>query len=152
MTEETAKETGPNKNGVDVHAKFVTWFTCGFILAFAPCVVGLILTLFKHVGECFYRGLSSIINLFFGCAGLAWWVTGIVWRFKKSGSYASGDFLTDEESKAEWNDDTSLYQLRSGKFMLIYYVINWAIIGAGVALAGISCLIACCGSRKSTDR
>jgi len=30
------------------------------------------------------------------CGGLAWWITGIVWRFRSDGAFASGDIPAEK--------------------------------------------------------
>ena len=107
-------DSAQNAGSVDVHAQFVAWFTWGFILALAPCAIGIILVLISFISESLTALCGTLLNCSIGCAGLAWWITGIIWRFKASGSFASGDDLIGVEYRAEWDKDASLYQLRSG--------------------------------------
>ena len=73
----------------------------------------------------------------------------MVWRFKRYGLFASGDIAPaglDETQaelwkQAELEDETSLYQISSGNFMAVYYLITW--IGMGIS-CGCSLLGALC--------
>ena len=62
-----------------------------------PCAFPLVLFLISFISE----GLASYVGSCFSClvgwAMMGWWITGFVWRFKVDGSYAAGDFLSDEE-------------------------------------------------------
>ena len=86
---------------MDVHAEFVLWFTWGFILVLSPCAIGLILFLTGFISDSMTALLGTLLNCSVGCASVAWWISGIVWRFKASGSFASGDELNDAELIAE---------------------------------------------------
>ena len=94
-------ETAVNGSAVDVHAQFVAWFTWGFIMMLCPCAIGLILVLTSFFSDTCTSLLGTFFNCAAGCTGIAWWVCGIVWRFKASGSFASGDELNDVEFSAE---------------------------------------------------
>mmetsp|Transcript_32073 Transcript_32073/g.37718 ORF Transcript_32073/g.37718 Transcript_32073/m.37718 type:complete len:106 (+) Transcript_32073:171-488(+) len=77
------------------------------------------------------------------CGGLAWWITGIVWRFRSDGAYAAGDIVPDGKTLEDWETeisaDGSLFQHQSGKFMFIYYILCWS-------LMGLSCLCSVCAA------
>mmetsp|Transcript_32074 Transcript_32074/g.37719 ORF Transcript_32074/g.37719 Transcript_32074/m.37719 type:complete len:106 (+) Transcript_32074:171-488(+) len=77
------------------------------------------------------------------CGGLAWWITGIVWRFSSDGAYAAGEIAPEGESIEDWDSkvtaDGSLFQHHSGKFMFIYYILCWS-------LMGLSCLCSVCAA------
>ena len=107
----------------DIHQRFVSWFLWGFIQALAPWLLAPFIVscmvLSPELGS--LCGILSCCGL--GCSSLAWWIAGIVWRFRSDGSYACGDELiygTDGEVLVA---DASLVQASSGKFMLIYYCI-----------------------------
>jgi hypothetical protein len=38
-------------------------------------------------------------------SGLAWWITGIVWRFRSDGLYAVGDILKEGVTEEQWAKD-----------------------------------------------
>jgi hypothetical protein len=115
----------------DVHSHFVTWFLWGFINA-----IGTIGPMLLFCIPC-----CPPIAACFQCSGCAWWIAGMVWRLRQSGSFASGDIMpanaTEEDWIAQITADGSMYQYESGKFMWIYYMITWIIMG-------ISCLCSCC--------
>jgi hypothetical protein len=131
----------------DIHGKFVLWFLWGFIMALAPCAAAPVLALANCIHEMVGKVLGGIVSCGMACGGLAWWISGIVWRFKASGSFAAGDALTEAERAALPEDPETLYQYRSGNFMLIYYIIVWSLMGCSV-LTSLIGLIATCTCMK----
>ena len=132
----------------DIHGKFVLWFLWGFVMALAPCAAAPIMAIANCIHETVAKVLGGIVSCGIGCGGLAWWISGIVWRFKSSGSYSSGDQLTEADRVAAMDDETSLYQIRSGNFMLIYYIIVWSLMGCSI-LSSLIGLIAASTCMKS---
>ena len=132
----------------DIHGRFVLWFFWGFIMALAPCAAAPVLAIANCIHETLAKVLGGIVSCGIGCGGLAWWISGIVWRFKASGSFAAGDQLTEEERTALDTDETTLFQYRSGNFMLIYYIIVWSLMGCSI-LSSLIGLIASCTCMKS---
>lgn len=126
----------------DVHGLFRIWFMWGFITALAPCAAAPILAIANCIHEMVGKLLGAVISCGIGCGGLAWWISGIVWRFNAAGSYSTGDQLTEEERIAAFEDETSLFQLRSGNFMLIYYIIVWSIMGTSLLCSIIGMIAA----------
>ena len=126
----------------DVHGLFRLWFLWGFITALAPCASAPVLAIANCIHEMVGKFLGAIISCGIGCGGLAWWISGIVWRFNAAGSFSTGDKMTEEERIAAFEDETSLYQLRSGNFMLIYYIIVWSIMGASLLFSIIGMIAA----------
>ena len=140
----------------DVHAHFVTWFLWGFIQSLLPCAIGICTGLLSlaapaaalQIGGCAFSGSS--------CAGLAWYITGLVFRCRQSGNFASGDIMPagSTMTEDEWitaitaDDSTELYQYASGNFIWLFYVIGWIIMGSCCGLACCGAIItACCASR-----
>lgn len=75
-----------------------------------------------------------------GSSGLAWFISGIVWRFRSDGAFSCGDIDFDSKrSDEEWQSivtaEDSLYQHSSGKFMLIYYCIVWGFISIHILVS-----------------
>ena len=67
------------------------------------------------------------------CLGFAWWIAGIVARYREIGNICSGDYVTADNA----NVDRSLYSMGSGRFINIYYTVYlWGLI------VGCSCI--CC--------
>ena len=132
---------------VDIHARFVTWFLWGFITALAPIgliIVFLIATVINpNLGTC----VNAVNTLAFGCSGLAWWITGIVWRFRNDGALAAGDIPLKDKTQEEWlevvTDEDSLYQYKSGKFMAIYYFICFGLVSCGCTMTIIGAVCSC---------
>ena len=141
---EDAGLTGRATELVDIHARFVTWFLWGFI---QTLVLPLSATILVGLGMLIHPSLGSFCSGLLGCGmscgGLAWWITGIVWRFRSDGAYATGDVVPEGKDldawEAEISADDSLFQYKSGKFMFIYYVICWSMMACG-------CLTSLCGA------
>mmetsp|Transcript_14851 Transcript_14851/g.20094 ORF Transcript_14851/g.20094 Transcript_14851/m.20094 type:complete len:198 (+) Transcript_14851:73-666(+) len=107
----------------DVHGHFVTWFMWGFVN-----MIGTIAPLMLFCIPC-----CPPISACFQCSGMAWWIAGMVWRLRQSGSFASGDIMTDANMDSEkWIEqitaDGSWYQYESGRFMWIYFMITWVML------------------------
>lgn len=131
----------------DVHGHFVAWFMWGFIQT-------IIFVIFSgwssmkgmSMNPTVLSGLSCIIV----CAELAWYIAGMVWRFNEAGNFASGDSpyagYSDSawekyaqcDSSFEYPDNYCGFQYASGKFMFVYYVITWCVLG-------LACVCGCCG-------
>ena len=101
---------------LDIHRRFASWFLWGFIHALAPWLLFLCVkvctALSPKLGEC-----SQILAICsYGCSTVAWWVTGIVWRFRPDGAFASGDkfsvLVDGDETTLE--ADPLLVQAKSG--------------------------------------
>lgn len=83
--EVAATATGDLDN---VHGNFVTWFTWGFLnyimLCGFQCLSAIMIKCSPVIGMiCMY--LSGCVC----CSSTAWWIAGIVWRFRTSGKIAS---------------------------------------------------------------
>ena len=142
-SEQKLTATLSNEHSEDVHSQFVSWFTVGFTLAILPCATALLTGLIFMINETCAGMISKLITCLSGCVGIAWFITGIVWRFKESGSIASGDQLSPEEYKQEIANEDTLYQFKSGKFMLIYYIIVWTLIGLSCTFGCLACILSC---------
>jgi len=85
---------------LDIHARFVTFFTWGFLntaLCCGFCCTGVLMSrcVPALVGCCF--ALSSCTQ----CSSTIWYIMGLVWRLNAAGKFASGDELTEEELTVE---------------------------------------------------
>lgn len=82
---------------------------------------------------------------------IIWWLYGIALRFSLKGYYTFGDVVPEDMTEEEWKtelkeDEDSLYQYKSGKFMYIYYVICWCLVSLAFFCA---CFLICCGYVKT---
>ena len=97
----------------------------------------------------------GFIGVFAFCTSyLSWYITGIVWRFRNDGAFAAGDGLSDDELNKELNllettGTQTLYQLKSGKFMLIFYLITWCSCAVNCLGACVIALVHSCLKRDS---
>ena len=114
-----------------VHDHFVTWFMWGFI------------------NHCGVLGSALLICIpccppvlgCFQCSNFAWWIAGMVWRLRESGSFASGDIMTADANEDAWINqikESNVYQYESGNFMWVFYMITWILMGVG-------CICGCVG-------
>ena len=106
---ETKGMTAKATDMVDIHARFIIWFTWGFMQSLvAPLasviIIGLGSIIHPSLGAC----CSGLLGCGMSCGGLAWWITGIVWRFRSDGSYATGDIVPEGKSIDEWETEISI--------------------------------------------
>ena len=133
---------------IDIHGRFVTWFFWGFLQALvipvgSSILVGLGMLIHESIG----KGCMGLQGLGMCCGGAAWWITGIVWRFRSDGAYAAGDIVPEGKSVEDWEEeitaDGSLFQYKSGKFMFIYYVICLSITAFACLCSMIGAICGC---------
>jgi hypothetical protein len=136
----------------DVHGNFVTWFMWGFMNAMVS--VGLILLggLFTLCAPSIGTCLMSLVGCA-QCSGLAWWIAGMVWRLRASGKFASGDVMPETYTEETWTAaitaENSAFQVQSGNFMWVYYMITWILMGVSCGCGILMTLIGmCCGAAK----
>jgi hypothetical protein len=152
-TEAAATTAGVTADSIsDVHGNMVAWFLWGFINAVLPCAGGLVGGLLAICSPAMGSGCGGLIMSGAGCSGFAWWIAGMVWRFRADGSFASGDIMPADTTEEAWataiSADGSLFQVSSGNFMAIYYMITWIMMGVScgcsllVAIGG--CIASCC--------
>ena len=113
---------------LDIHARFVSWFLVGFILALGPCVAAPIIATAERINETLMEVFAAFFSCCIGCGGIAWWIVGFFWRFSASGCYASGSELS-KDMRMALEDQETLYQIHSGKFMLFYYIAVLSVLG-----------------------
>ena len=78
----------------------------------------------KEVDMCARLGfVGFMISMLFA------YVMGGVWRFGEVGKFASGDDLPADVAVG------GLYQVANAKFLSIFYLISWILLGTYVALA-----------------
>ena len=128
---------------VDIHAKFVLWFRWGFFMIISMFLSHIVIFAISSFHKMAGETIRGLLVYGFSCALLAWWVCGIIWRFNSRGSFSAGDSLQKAEREAEQESAATLYQLRSGRFMLIYYIITWSLIGFAVFFSFV-CLVFVC--------
>ena len=76
----------------NVSKEFMTWFKFGFILNVCSLSVGVLqivhfISELEAIGAC-WMCISAPI----GCGGLAWLITGMVYRWRHFGKVCSGDY------------------------------------------------------------
>ena len=126
-----------------IHDQFVLWFTWMFanvcVAAGMMCVGPMLACCMMHCGE----GCSKFIGGLYGCglccSGLAAFIAGAVWRFGTAGTFASQEIDAEGLTQA----DGALLQTSSGKFMYIFYIINFCLMGLCLCCSMIGCLCKC---------
>ena len=121
----------PFAPGKNVTSEFETWFKFGFILNILHIIYGCAVIIAISPSCELLGACSGICNCFTGCGALAWYITGIVFRWRHFGRVCSGEY---------WNRDSgepNVYMIESGKVMYYYYIVTWVVMG-------LSCLIWCC--------
>ena len=132
----------------NVSQNFHVWFLWGFINAVGPMGLMLLaaITSFLPPVAMFFAGLAGCS----GCSGLAWYIAGMVWRFRASGKYASGDIVPESFTEETWleylQDDESPVNMQysSGNFMATYYLITWILMGICCGCCIIGLILQCC--------
>ena len=149
MAAKTAKAT----ELVDIHARFVLWFVWGFFQSLVIPLGGSLLVLLAMAIHPTFGTLCMGLNgCGLTCGGLAWWVTGIVWRFRSDGAFAAGDIVPEGTTIEEWDQEVaaegSFFQYRSGKFMFFYYVICWSLIASTCLCSVFAAIYSCFSAKK----
>ena len=83
----------------------------------------------------------------FQCSNMAWWIAGMVWRLRESGSFASGDIMPANVNEDDWIKTvkaSDVYQYESGNFMWVYYMITWILMGVGCFCSCVGGVVASC--------
>ncbi len=136
----------------DVHGNFVIWFLWGFIQQMVTCGGPLLGGLCMMISPQVASAVMGLLGCASGCGGLAWYITGLVFRCRQSGNFASGDIIPDGVTEEKWmeamNAEGNLYQYASGNFMWTFYVIGWILMGVACGCTCIGGIITTvCASR-----
>merc|ERR1712187_958972 len=120
--------------GKNVTKQFETWFKFGFILNMCNLVIGLLqlvhfLAESEMIGTC-WMCLGTPLS----CGALAWFITGMVFRWRHIGKVCSGEYV---ENKDLLIGPLNPYLWNSGKFMEWYFYLCF-----GLCILG--CVCACC--------
>ena len=136
---------------VDVHGRFLVWFLWGFIAQLSPIAVVILTSIFTLCHPGFGSFCGGVLGCAQCCGTLAWWITGIVWRFRADGAYAAGDIIPEGTTIEDWEKkisaQDSLFQYSSGKFMFFFYVISWSLCACSCTISLIGALIGCCKAK-----
>jgi hypothetical protein len=128
----------------------VSWFLFGFLLVWAPLFVGLTVFVTLFINELLSSICGAILGCGFCCSGIAWFIFGLTTRFGAYGSYAAGAKVPSDKTEAAWYDETHTddtnFQVSSGLFLKVYYIIILCMICIPVAICIIACCFACCGA------
>ena len=118
------KDEGAGKGStdlVDIHGRLVAWFLWGFMQHLVVPALLLISSIMCMLvcmplnALCQICGSACMVFMCCGtsCSYMAWWITGIVWRFSSDGRYSVGDIVPAGKSNDDWSKeleaDDSLY-------------------------------------------
>ena len=126
-----------------VSAQFHTWFLWGFILNVAMLVMAVLQFLLAATKASIFGTLNGLVGCPVACGGLAWFITGMVWRWREIGKVCAGVYALENGG----HEGGVPYQWKSGKFMHIYNLI--CLIGIGcVCCCACVCAVAMGGAMK----
>ena len=123
-----------------VHDQFVRWFTWVFaqqmVMFFGGPIIVLLVICIMRMSACLGNLCGVLMACGFCGSGLGAWIAGMVWRFSEAGRVASGDYLTEGEVAGPD------MQIQSGKFMGIYYLITWIMMGVSCGCSILGAIVA----------
>ena len=76
----------------------------------------------------FFESMAKCVGAPLGCGWLAWFIAGMVLRWREVGNICSGDYATTNGTPYQW---------RSGSFMDTFLIIT-------LVLWGLACCCGCC--------
>jgi len=127
---------------INVHGNFHLWFTWGFFSIVASCLSFFAYLLVLLIQPALIFACQCTI-CYISCNSFAWYITGLVFRLRQAGAYASGDYVplgfNEQTHIKNITAPDSLYQYESGYFIWQYYVATWVFIP-------ICCVLTCCYS------
>ena len=129
----------------DVSQQFQTWFKWGFIINIAAIVLAIVQFLHAATQNSLFQGLTGILGCPVGCGGLAWFIAGLVLRYREIGNICSGDYYAEnlELNPTAGQIGDLPYQWKSGAFMNWYYLSILILFGVCCC---IGCSVAICGA------
>ena len=140
---------------VNIHGRYVTWFQWGFLMFFSGCAVSLFAGCLAFISQNLAAVCGAVLTCANCCTMIVWYIIGIVWRFDSYGRFAAGTIVPSGISEEEWEKEVkaadSIYQWRSGKYMKIYYIITWTLMGIGLTVGLVGCIAACCFTSSSAN-
>ena len=119
----------------DIHGRLTVWFLWGFLLTLSPLPLAMVVVIANACHEKCGSVAAQVSFCQLGCLWLAWWVIGIVWRFRADGRFTCGDEEYFKSSEGETKSffsippyvEDTLYQQQSCTFMKVFYIVCWAI-------------------------
>ena len=120
----------------DVSAQFVTWFKWGFIINVVAIVLAVVQFIHAATDNALFQTVAAILGCPLGCGGLAWFIAGLVLRYRQIGNICSGDYYREnlELNPTAGQVGDLPYQWKSGNFINYYYITIACILG----------LVCCC--------
>ena len=113
----------------------------GFIINITYVVVGVLQILHFMTEQSFLGSLWMCIGIPMGCGTLAWFIAGMVFRWRHIGEVCSGKDYDPNATISEPN----VYMLKSGNFMQIYFILCFC-------LCACTCICGCCAGIILSNR
>ena len=127
----------------NVTAQFHEWFLWGFILNVTACVLSVLQFLYACTEADCFRYLSGCVGCPWMCASLAWFITGMVFRWREIGRICSGSYTANTPGVQKGSDP---YLWKSGAFIHWYSLVS--LICGGLVCCCVCCLV-CVGAAAS---
>ena len=112
------------KNAVDVANEFHWFFLIGFTLMMLQIVYTLLGVCYVHTNKAWVGKLAKILIAITSVTSVLWLILGSIFRFKQSGVACSEDLLH-----------------ASGKFIFVYLIIMFVILGLFLCCGVVACII-----------
>ena len=103
---------GTLPGSIDVTSEFETWFKYGFILNILHICIGVFMLLGTSEALSFCSFCGICLDCPVSCGALAWFITGMVFRWRHAGKVCSGDYYDSNDILL-----LDVYMHKSGKFM-----------------------------------
>lgn len=138
-------DNATHEGWIDVTSNFLVWFEWGFILQMMT--VGAILCgMLIFCAPKFAASGSSCVLGLQQCGGLAWFITGMVLRWRQAGNICSGKDLSVMGAAYEGAPIPGvLYS--SGNFINVWLIINLSFMGCCCVTGCVMMLVAKCAAR-----
>ena len=88
---------GNEEKFIDIHGRYVNWFLWAFLQSLAPWILGPIIIIAMFISPEFGSLCGIITFCGMSCSWTAWFIAGILWRFRKEGAFACGDGVSEEK-------------------------------------------------------
>ena len=112
-------------------ARLQVLFWINLLINIVSVVVGVLQILAGGLRNEGLAKLATCVAGPLGCGGLAWFIAGLVLRYRQIGNVCSGDLVLEGE------DQTGPYAWKSGYFLNLYYlIVMWVLISV--------CACVCC--------
>ena len=86
------------------------------------CILQILLKI-EPVNAMLGKGCLWVCSCGYLCSVFIAYIMGLIWRFSEAGKFAAGDELAEDAVVGP------LYQVSSGKFISVFYLVSWLLMG-----------------------